>query len=260
MQDRKYRMGFALGGGGVRGFAHLGAMKALFEADIRPDIISAVSAGSIAGAYIAAGFSPEETFNKIKDDSFYQYTKITIPVKGLMSLEGLEKRLSNHIPVDDISDLNTKLLVGATNLESGEIEFFDRGPLPVLVKASSSIPVLFEPVEYNEKQYVDGGVISNVPIEPLMGLSEKIIAISISPVGDNKKMKNLIQISARCFMLAVKAKAHALKDQCELFIEPPLLQNYGPLDSSKSSELFEIGYNYTKEMIESKEGKMLYPA
>jgi len=75
-QEKKYGIGFALGGGGVRGFAHLGAMKALFERGIRPDIISAVSAGAIAGAYIASGIEPEDTFKKMKDDTFFKYSKI----------------------------------------------------------------------------------------------------------------------------------------------------------------------------------------
>lgn len=251
-QQKKYQIGFALGGGGVRGFAHLGALKALFEVGIRPDIISAVSAGAIAGAYIAAGIDPEETFNRMKDDTFFKYSKIKLPVKGLMSLDGLEEKLTKDIPYDDISDLQTKLLVGATNLEMGRIEFFDKGPIHTLVKASSSIPVLFEPVIYKGTQYVDGGVISNFPIEPLMDRCEKIIAISISPVGGHAKMKNLIQISTRSFMLAVKAKTSSMKQYCDLFIEPPLLEKYGPLDSSKAGELYQIGYDYTKELLEQK--------
>ncbi|HKK88269.1 MAG TPA: patatin-like phospholipase family protein [Saprospiraceae bacterium] len=251
-QEKKYGIGFALGGGGVRGFAHLGAMKALFERGIRPDIISAVSAGAIAGAYIASGIEPEDTFKKMKDDTFFKYSKIRLPVRGLMSLDGLEEKLAKDIPYDDISELKTKLLVGATNLEKGRIEFFEEGPINTLVKASSSIPVLFEPVVYNGTQYVDGGVISNFPIEPLMDHCEKIIAISISPVGGHAKMKNLIQISTRSFMLAVKAKTHTMKQHCDLFIEPPLLEKYGPLDSSKARELYDIGYDYTKELLDQK--------
>ena len=254
--QKKYEVGFALGGGGVRGFAHLGAIKALFERSIRPDVISAVSAGSIAGAYIAAGITPEDTFEKMKDDTFFKYSKIRLPVRGLMSLDGLEEKLTRDIPYDDISELKTKLLVGATNLEEGRIEFFEEGPIHKLVKASSSIPVLFEPVIYNGTQYVDGGVISNFPVEPLLDQCEKIIAISISPVGGNSKMKNLIQISTRCFMLAVKAKTQTMKHHCDLFIEPPLLEKYGPLDSSKASELYKIGYDYTHELLDQKANEL----
>lgn len=243
------KIGIALGGGGSRGYAHLGVLHALHEKSIRADVITAVSAGSIVGAFLAQNITPLEIFEMLKDDTIFEYTKLKIPLKGFLSLQGLERKLAKKLTIQQIEDLPIELIIAATNISEGHLSLFDKGYLPTIVKASASIPVIFEPVEMDGHWYVDGGVISNVPIEPLIGKVERIIAINISPPASSAKLSTMLHISLRCFMLSVKAKAQLLHKHCDLFIEPPDLQNFGLLDNRRAQDMFDIGYQYTKERL-----------
>ncbi|MEM7297069.1 MAG: patatin-like phospholipase family protein, partial [Bacteroidota bacterium] len=106
-KKKKHKVGIALGGGGARGFAHLGVIKALNEKGIYPEIISGVSAGSIAGAFIASGRSPDEAFEIIKEYNFTGLSELKIPKTGFLSLDKLTSLLKKHIEIDQIENLPT---------------------------------------------------------------------------------------------------------------------------------------------------------
>ena len=89
MGSKKYKYGFVLGGGGARGFSHLGAIQALIEKGIKPDVISGVSAGSIVGAFLASGLTPNETLELLKNKGVFNFSKIHFPISGLLSLDGI---------------------------------------------------------------------------------------------------------------------------------------------------------------------------
>lgn len=246
--DKKYKLGIALGGGGARGFAHLGVMQGLYEKGIQPDVIAGVSAGAIAGSFIAAGHSPEDAFDVIKDYNFSGITTLTIPKTGLLSLSKLKTILQKNIPFKRIEDLEIPLIVGVSNMLDGKPEYLTSGSLPEVIQASASIPMLFSPVEMNGSLYSDGGVFDNLPIKPLKGKCEKIIAVSISPVQQIKELTSLAQVAARMFQLSVNPNTEELKNQCDYFIEPKELADYDILDSKHAKEIFNIGYDYVKKM------------
>ncbi len=242
------KIGIALGGGGVRGFVHLGVLKALEEKGITPDIISGVSAGSIVGVFIASGMKPDEVNELMKEKDFTDYAKVSIPKKGFLNLDNLKNNLRNHLSEMSFSDLKLPFYVAVSNLYSGKVEYLSNGPLIPIIQASSSIPILFSPVEIDGQLYVDGGLLDNLPIRPLKNNCEKIIAINIMPIGKIKEVDNLIEIAARTFQLSVSRNMMDVKKECDLYIQPEGLEDYHILDTKHADELFEIGYNYCKNI------------
>ncbi|HDZ42252.1 MAG TPA: patatin [Bacteroidetes bacterium] len=243
---KKYKYGIALGGGGARGYAHLGVLQALEEKGIKPDVLAGTSAGAIAGAFIAAGKTPREAFELFKKHKITDFVKVKMPKTGLLNLDRLRDNLARHIQADDLEDLEIPFYVAVSDIIEGKIEYFNKGPLVKLVQASASIPVLFAPVEIDGKLYSDGGLFDNVPVEPLQGKCRKIIAINISPINKIDKLKNLIQIAARTFHLSVDSTIKGLKDKCDLVIEPSDLDKFEILDTSKADEIYNVGYEYCK--------------
>ena len=242
---KKYKIGVALGGGGARGYAHLGVLQALQEKGIKPDIISGVSAGAIAGVFIASGKSPKEAFEIMKDFGITDFTKFRIPRNGLLSLEKLKSTIEREVRYKNIEDLPVPFIIAVSDLLKGKVEYLDKGPLSTIVQASASIPVLFDPVPLNNTLYADGGIFNNLPIEPLKKTCKKIIGVSISPVQEIKELAGLIQLATRTFQLTVNARHDIIRDNCDLFIEPPRLCEHDLLDTKNVDKIFDIGYQYT---------------
>jgi len=245
---KKYQLGIALGGGGSRGFAHLGVLAALAEKDIYPDIISGVSAGAIMGAFVASGLSAIQTHELTKSKNIMDYSGIQLPTSGLLSLGGLKKELKKNIKVKDLKDLKVPLIVGTSNLNEGRMEYFSKGPLVELVLASSAIPILFSPIKYKGSYYADGGVFNNIPVEPLKNNCKKIIAVDISPLNKVTKLENLTDIAARAFQLMVNSNYEQIKKDSDIFISPKEIGNYMMLDNSNADKIFQIGYDAAKKI------------
>ncbi len=248
--SKKYNTGLVLSGGGTRGFAHIGVIAALNDLGIKPDVISGVSAGAIAGAFIAAGTSPERIVEIFKKGWFFQYTKIHIPVDGLLKLDGLKEIIEKEIDVKKIEDLEVPFFVGVSNLNKGTVEYKNKGPLGKTVLASSSIPVLFAPVTLGRDLYVDGGLVDNVPIEPIKNDCEQIIVSNISPINPKAKLKNLVQIATRTVYMSVNAKIEEIKKQATYYIEPRGIDEYDIFLRKHADELYEMGYKATKKAFQ----------
>lgn len=251
-KEEKYDTGVVLSGGGTRGFAHLGVLKALEESVIKPDIISAVSAGSIVGALYADGKKPEEILEALTSKKLFNYLEITIPKTGLVKMSGFEKTLKNLLKAERFEDLSIPLKVFAVNMNTAEYTCFDSGPLAIAVKASSSIPIIFPPVEINNEFFIDAGLINNFPVEALEGKCKRIIGVSVNPLGKKKNLDNLRIIAERTFQLNIRSHTMDRKDKCDLFIEPEGLDDYGLLDLSGAKDIFEMGYNTAKKLIKEK--------
>ncbi|NQU84501.1 MAG: patatin-like phospholipase family protein, partial [Mariniphaga sp.] len=245
---KKYKLGFVLSGGGARGFAHLGILQYLAENNIKPHIISAVSAGAIVGVFIASGKTPLETHEILTRHGFLKYTKIHLPIDGLLHLDGLKEIFRKEIKQQNIEELELPFYVAATNLNTGKTDYFNQGPIHEIIMASSSIPVLFSPVTYNNCQYVDGGVLNNLPVEPLLGKCEKIVTQNINPVNETGKLKNLVQVAARSFHIGVHARIEIAKKHSDLYIEPKELDKYDILKAKLADKVFEIGYKFAQTL------------
>ena len=245
---KQYQNGLVLGGGGTRGFAHLGVIQALEERGISIDAISGVSAGAIIGAFIASGMTPNQVMEILVDHKLLDFTKIRFPKKGLMDLSKLGNLIDEHLGQKSFEDLNLPLWVTLSNLNKGGVEYHNEGNLVKKVLASASIPMLFSPVDIDGTTYVDGGLFDNLPVKPIEKQCKQIIGVNISPVDEIKEFKNVFEIAARTFQLNDKSNTRKNSKLCSIYIEPPDLCNYGLLDIENASRLFEIGYEYTLKM------------
>jgi len=244
-----YPLGLVLSGGGARGFAHLGVAKALLEKGIKPDIISGVSAGAIAGVFLASGMDPESIFQLLKEQDFMKISQFKMSKQGFIRLEGLKQQIKIHIPFKNLEDLPIPLIVAVCNLNKARIEYISNGPLAEIVQASSSIPVLFSPVQLGKDLYVDGGVLDNLPIKPVRKICNKVIAVNISPIHETEKLDNILQIATRVFHVSVDKSTVKSGKQADLYIEPPGVDHYDILRLKYADELFHIAYEHTKELI-----------
>lgn len=240
----KPKIGIALSGGGAKGIAHIGVLKALLENGIEPDLISGTSAGAIAGALYAAGYKPAEMLEFVKDASIFKIFKVVLPNDGLTKLTYLRNQLTKYIPDKEMENLHKELFVVLANLNTGMAETWSKGNIYDVVMASSSIPLVFKPVEINGNLYVDGGLLNNLPVEPLVGKADFIIGVNVMPhiTVEGKYVQNLIGIATRCFELSIHANTKPSTTYCDVLIAPNAIHSYSIFNFNKHQELFEAGY------------------
>ena len=247
--SKKHHLGIVLSGGGARGIAHLGVLKAMEEEGIEPDFICGVSSGAIVGAFYADGWQPEDIFNLFRDQGFFKFVNLGFPKTGLLRLSGFVKLFKDHLAAKQFEDLQKDFVVMATNFNKGEPRFFQEGDLVKPILASSSIPVLFSPVEIDGELYVDGGLYDNLPYEPVNEYCERLIGVHANPIGRSKDFNNLVDIAERTFQLSVAGHSRSKKEQFDLFIEPPGLDKYNILRISKAEEIYNIGYEAAQQLL-----------
>jgi NTE family protein len=249
MQDKQYNIGIVLSGGGARGFAHLGVLEALNDEGIFPDVISGTSAGALAGVLYADGYSPKEILKLLNVGSRLEFMRPALPREGLLQIGGIINILKTRLHAITFEELKIPLYVTATDLNNGKAVSFSTGELLNPVIASASIPVLFKPVLIDEICYVDGGVLDNLPINPIEDKCKIIIGSFVNPIGYMEKISGLINIAERTFMLSMSKEIIEKSKKFDLFIAPPELEHYKILDPEKAEELFVVGYNATKEKL-----------
>lgn len=248
------KIGIAYSGGGARGIAHLGVTHALAEVGIKPDFVSGTSAGAIVGALIAGGMQPKEILKELSSLSFLKYFRPAISWSGLIKLDKVEEVLTKFLPGSHFEDLNIPLVVAATDFLKGQSVLFDHGPLIKPILASSSIPFVFDPVEINGVQYVDGGIMNNLPVQPLLKKADFVIGVNCNFSGAVSEFGSMRDILERSILLAISHNVEANRKSCDVFIDPPALKDYKVYQVNKSKELFDIGYRFTIEMIEKEPG------
>jgi NTE family protein len=248
-----YNLGLVLSGGAARGYAHLGVLKALEENELKPDIISGVSAGAIAAAFYAKGFSPEETVELFQSINLKDILNIRPSKKGLLKTDGLKKLLQNHLGKTKIEDLELPVVIAATNLNEGKTHYFKHGNLVDAVLASCSIPVVFNAVKMESNLFIDGGVTNNFPLEPLEGKCKKIIGVHVNPTGKFNMNKGMLHLAVYAFHLSIASGIEEKKKQLEYFIEPHKLKDFSYMDIDKGQEMFDIGYKEAIQLLSVKE-------
>jgi len=192
---RPPRIGLALGGGAARGFAHIGVIQVLEEAGIKPDLVVGTSAGSLVAALYASGRSGQELAATALTMDEGAITDWAFPSRGVIRGEALARYVREQTGGRTIEQMKMPLGIVATDLDSGAPVLFQRGDAGIAVRASSAVPAVFQPVKIGEREYVDGGLVSPVPVRfaRQMG-AEMVIAIDISsppdgnPTGDSFKL------------------------------------------------------------------------
>lgn len=251
-KNKPYKIGIALSGGGIKGLCHAGVLKALEEQGIKPDIISGVSAGAVVGALYADGYSPDEIAKLFEDISFRQMTKFRIPDGGLFRIDAFENFIFKNMRAKTFEELNIPLRIVATNLDKGQSVVFSKGNLIDPIVASCSVPVLFTPKKINGIHYVDGGVLKNFPVSTISDDCDKVIGINASPLVADEYKLSLMNVASRTYHFMFKANILHDKELCDLLIEPVDMGNYDTFEVDKGREIFELGYQSTKQLLESK--------
>lgn len=238
------KIGLVLSGGGARGIMHLGVVKALQERGVVISAIAGTSAGAIVGALIAHGYSPDEILSKLLKTNFLKYLRPSFNGPGLLRMDKVEELYLELLPHDAFESLNIPLTVAATDIEAGEIVYFQSGPLIRPLMASSCLPGIFEPIRYNKKLFVDGAVLNNLPIEPLVQKGiEFLIGVNCNPPRLDKPIRSMRTVIERSLLLAVRNKTQERIQQCHLVFEPKEVGKYDIFDVRKAREIFLTGYH-----------------
>jgi NTE family protein len=207
------KIALALGGGAARGFAHVGVIKALEAQGISPDIIVGTSAGSVVGALYAAGldgFQIQELSMTMEEDQvidgsgMYRCIAETVvsDKRGCIKGQALQDFVNRNVKDRPIEKLNKTFAAVATNLSTGEMMIFRTGNTGLAVRASSSVPVFFQPVTINGQDYVDGGLVAPVPVSVARTLgADFVIAVDISDRPRDRKTEGIVDIMWQTFSI-----------------------------------------------------------
>ncbi|MGL4609090.1 MAG: patatin-like phospholipase family protein [Trueperaceae bacterium] len=160
---REKRVGLILSGGGARGFAHIGVLQALEKTHLHIDVIAGTSMGAILGALYAHGYTAEDIYKIAQSMSWRDVLDFSLQ-SGLIKGEKLHLFLASHLPTD-FKELKKPFAVATTDIESGEEVFITDGDLISAIRASSSYPGMFEPLQFRGRTLADGGIVNNLPVE-----------------------------------------------------------------------------------------------
>ena len=252
-QAIKPQLGLALSGGGARGIAHLGVLAALDELQLPVAQLAGVSSGAIASVFYAAGFAPREILQLLLSTSVFRLTRPAFSRFGLFHLDAVEQLLARHLGTNvSFEDLRLPVTLVATDLMAGESVYFSSGALLPPLLASSAVPIIYRPVEYQGQQLVDGGLLNNLPVEPLLDQPNlRVVGVHCNPINPEARIPTFRRLVERTLHLAINANTAARKSRCHLLLEPPELRHYRPLGYKRGPELFDIGYRYVMGQAEA---------
>jgi NTE family protein len=240
---RAPKWGLALGGGAARGFAHVGVLQVLEEAGLKPDFVVGTSAGSVVAAFYASGKNGSQLQKVAESMEEATITDWTVPLlgRGMMRGDALARYVSNQTGGRRIEELKIPLGVVATDLNSGQAVLFQRGDIGAAVRASSSVPSVFEPVRIGNREFVDGGLVSPVPVRfaRQMG-AEYVMAVDISSAPEAAKTNDMFQILMQTFTIMGKSINNFELREADLVVRPAL-NGVGSADFSARKRSIDAG-------------------
>lgn len=249
------RRPFVLSGGGARGFAHIGVLKAFAEFDIYPEAVSATSAGAIVGALTACGYTANEIVELANNKKFFTLFSKSLYRSLKLSAQPISEFLQKHLTCKTFDQLKVPLFVTATSLITGRQEVFDKGEIIPAVMAACAVPFVYPSVTINNIPYADGGMSGNLPVEPLVFNKYKnIIAVYTNPLPPYNEKAGLNESIDRMAHLFIQENVTRSKEKCTVFIEPPNLANYRMFEEKKKQQIIDEGYNYTRGFLQSNPG------
>jgi NTE family protein len=245
----KLKIGLALGGGAAKGFAHIGVIKMLEASGIHPDVVAGTSAGSVVGALYASGmdaFALQQTAfgldeSKIRDVRLFS--------GGLVQGQALQDYVNRLVHNQSIEKLKIPFAAVATELETGKRTVFVRGNTGQAVRASSSIPGVFEPTEIRGRHYVDGGVVAPIPVDAARQLgADFVIAVDISARPDGSNPQGMMNIVSQSIDIMGQQLATQETARADVVIRPRL-GGIGPTDFEQKNQAILEGEEATLAAI-----------
>ena len=246
-----YRVGLALGGGGARGFAHIGVLRALEEYGIKPNVISGTSAGSIVAALYADGYSPQHIIRLFGEVNVKELVDVTIPRNSLLKIDKFVHFIEKRLHSQRIEDLKIPTYIVATDFDHGRSVAFSSGNLPISIAASCTIPIVFPPIEIDGVHYVDGGVMCNLPVTPIRDLCDVVIAVNVSPMHIDQYENNLLSIANRAYNYLSSGNVFPDIAKSDILIECEDVGNYNVFEIDEQEKIESLGYEAAIEVLKN---------
>jgi NTE family protein len=245
------RLGLALGGGAARGFAHVGVIQVLEEAGVRPDLVVGTSAGSLVAALYASGRNGQQLQQVAEAMEEAAFADWTLPIfsRGMLRGEALARYVNIQVGNKLIEQMPLALGVVATDLNSGSGVLFQRGDTGSAVRASSAVPALFMPVKIGGHEYVDGGLVSPVPVRYARQMgADVVIAVDISSAPEGNPAGDSVQILLQTFAIMGKSiNGYELRD-ADIVVRPALV-GVGSADFTAKRRAIDAGRAAMQRML-----------
>ena len=219
-------LGLALGSGAARGFAHVGVIQVLEEAGIQPDLVVGTSAGSLVAALYASGKNSAQLRRVAETMEEAEITDWMMPIlnRGALRGEALARYVNTQVGGRLIEQMKIPLGIVATDLHNGEPMLFRRGNTGSAVRASSAVPAVFQPVKIGTREYVDGGLVSPVPVRQAREMGANvIIAVDISTDPEGSPASDTFQILMQTFNIMGKSLNTVLLKDADVVVKPALM-------------------------------------
>ncbi len=245
----RYKVGLALSGGGAKGIAHVGVIRAFKETGLDFDFVAGTSVGSLVGAAYCAGISWEEMAEfcrSVKEKDIRNSRSVFFPSES-RNIERLAYRLLGG---KNFNELKTPFACNAVNLATGEERIFTRGNLAKAISASCSVPVIFSGVDIEGEHYVDGGLLNTIPsdIARCMG-ADYVVAVDLNPTrGEGTSSRRLLSVFWATFNIAMKSTAYKGIMNTDVMIEPDL-KRFKSTKLEGVDEMIEEGYRAALEQM-----------
>jgi NTE family protein len=237
------RIGLALGGGAARGFAHVGVIQVLEEAGIRPALVVGTSAGSLVAALYASGLSASQLQQVAETMEEAAFTDWSLPLfgRGMLRGEALARYVNAQVGNKLIEGMALPLGIVATDLNSGRGVLFRSGDTGTAVRASSAVPALFQPVRFSGHEYVDGGLVSPVPVRYARQMgAQLVIAVDISSAPEGNPAGDTLQILLQTFAIMSKSINSFELREADVVVRPAL-GGFGSADFGARRKAIEAG-------------------
>lgn len=219
------RIGLALGGGAARGFAHVGVIQVLEEAGIRPALVAGTSAGSLVAAFYASGKTGKQLQRVAETMEEATIADWTLPLfnRGMLRGDALARYVNGQVGSRLIEDMPLPLGIVTTDLNSGQSMLFQRGDTGTAVRASSSVPGVFQPVRILGRDYVDGGLVSPVPVRAARQMgAELVIAVDISSPPEGNLAGSTLDVMLQTFSIMSKSINYFELKEADIVVKPAL--------------------------------------
>ncbi len=281
---KRAKIGLVLSGGGAKGFAHIGVLKVLEENNIKVDYITGTSMGAVVGALYSVGYSPSEIEKVMVETDWDGILKdfpdrVDVPLEDKIGKEkypasiAFDKELNIYFPrglkqgqkiylklkellweaegIEDFDELPIPMRIIATDLDSGEAKSFASGDLSKVISASIAIPTLFGPVEIDGRNYVDGLVTRNFPVEDVIKMgADVVIGVDVGTQIKEKKEYNILTVLDQVLAIQSSGSTPDQKSMVNYIIEPDI-SKFKTTDFEKVEEIIKAGEKEARAEIKS---------
>jgi NTE family protein len=203
------------------------------------------SAGAMVAAFYSQGYTPDEIKEIINTNSFFGYKNFHFGKAGLFDMNLFDEAFKKYFPHNLIEKLPIPVAISATDIVNGSNYIFQDGDLSLALQASSCVPLVFQPIKYLDRVFVDGAITNNLPLEPLLQTCDLIIGVHVNSMSKNIAEIHMKDMLDRSFHLALSQSVYSKSHLCHLFIEPPDMSRFGMFDMDKVDEIFDVAYQYT---------------